>query len=279
MKNIKLIATDLDGTFLRNDRSISQRNLEALKKLGEKGIVRVAATGRNLEKVKQVIAADVPFDYIVFSSGAGVYCWNRKEHIYAKNMAAHSTEKISAFLVSEKINFHVFYPVPHNHKHYYFRGSWECDEFNRYFEFNKAEAKELNTGNLDKGEMCQYLVIIKEDEQHFAFLKQKIESLCPDVRVIRASSPITKGYIWVEIFHKAVSKGNGVNEICKLHGIEQNTTVGIGNDYNDFDLLKFTRYSFLTENAPTEIKHQFPLVPTNEEDAFAEMVQKVIDKH
>ena len=36
MKNIKLVATDLDGTFLKNDRSISVANLEALHQLGEK---------------------------------------------------------------------------------------------------------------------------------------------------------------------------------------------------------------------------------------------------
>jgi hydroxymethylpyrimidine pyrophosphatase-like HAD family hydrolase len=46
MKNIKLVATDLDGTFLKNDRTVSAANIDALHKLGEKQIVRVAATGR-----------------------------------------------------------------------------------------------------------------------------------------------------------------------------------------------------------------------------------------
>jgi hydroxymethylpyrimidine pyrophosphatase-like HAD family hydrolase len=52
MKNIRLVATDLDGTFLRNDRTISKRNLDALHQLGDRGILRVAATGRNLRKVR-----------------------------------------------------------------------------------------------------------------------------------------------------------------------------------------------------------------------------------
>jgi len=38
-------------------------------------------------------------------------------------------------------------------------------------------------------------------------------------------------------------------------------------------LLEFTQHSYLTENSPAEIKHKYPLVPTNEEDAFAVMVQ------
>lgn len=48
MNNIKLVATDLDGTFLKNDRSISEPNLLALKQLGDRNITRVVATGRNL---------------------------------------------------------------------------------------------------------------------------------------------------------------------------------------------------------------------------------------
>ena len=81
MKNIKLVATDLDGTFLKNDRTISSNNMEALHKLGDKDIMRVAATGRNLEKVKQVLNNHVPFDFVVFSSGAGVFNWKEKKHM------------------------------------------------------------------------------------------------------------------------------------------------------------------------------------------------------
>lgn len=276
MDNIKLVATDLDGTFLRNDRTISAQNIEALTKLGDKKIVRVAATGRNLEKVKQVLNNHTPFDFVVFSSGAGVYNWKEKEHIYSQNIKKESAKILLNHFIKESVNFHAFYPVPENHKHYYFRGEEECEEFERYFNFNQADAEELNRDTLPDSELCQFLVIIKEDESHFNKLKTEIENLCPEIRVIRASSPITKGYIWIEVFHKTVSKGNGVNEICKLTGIEQNETMGIGNDYNDFDLLAFTEHSFLTENSPEEIKKHYPLVPSNEDDAFARSVEKLL---
>ncbi|MCK5731229.1 MAG: HAD hydrolase family protein, partial [Draconibacterium sp.] len=81
MQNIKLVATDLDGTFLKNDQSISNKNIDALSGLGNAEIVRVVATGRNLRKVKDVLNDDIPFDFIVFSSGAGVYDWKEKKHI------------------------------------------------------------------------------------------------------------------------------------------------------------------------------------------------------
>jgi len=276
MENIKLVATDLDGTFLKNDRTISLKNLEALNKLGDKGIVRVAATGRNLEKVKQVLNNHVPFDYIVFSSGAGVFDWKEQKHLFSQNIKTKSAKKLLQHFIKNEVNFHAFFPVPENHKHYYFRGNKDCEEFERYFEFNKAYAKKLNVAALPDSELCQFLVIIREDENLFSRLKAEIESLCPEIRVIRASSPITKGYIWIEVFHHSVSKGNGLNEICKLTGIKRNETMGLGNDYNDFDLLEFTAFSFLTENAPDEIKSQFTIIPSNEEDAFAISVEALL---
>ena len=277
MKDVKLVATDLDGTFLRNDRSISPANYKALEQLGQKGILRVAATGRNLHKVKDVIDPEVPFDYIVFSSGAGVYDWNNKSHIYSQNIVEQSAAKLLKFLMDEQLNFHAFYPVPENHKHFYFRGANACEEFERYFEFNKAYADELEVDNLPNGELCQFLVILKEDELKFENLKNSIEALCPEIRVIRASSPLTSGYIWLEVFHRNVSKGNGVLEVCRINAIKPEQTLGVGNDYNDIDLLETTRHSFLTANSPNEIQNKYKLVPSNEDDAFAVLVQPLIN--
>ena len=275
MNNIKLVATDLDGTFLKNDKTVSRKNLEALHWLGRQNIIRIAATGRNLKKVKDVIDQQIPFDYVVYSSGAGVVNWKTGEPLFSQNLAKESVQKLLRYFITEKLNFHAFFPTPENHKHWYFRGDNFCEEFERYLNYNHSYAFLLNPENLPDSEMCQFLVIIPEDEIRFSKLKQEIELLCDEIRVIRASSPITKGYIWIEIFHHSVSKGNGIKHICEMLDINFTNTVGIGNDYNDFDLLEFTGYSFLTENAPDEIKDIYPLVPSNDENAFAWVTQLI----
>ena len=78
INKIRLIATDLDGTLLKSDKSISEKDWKTLEYLASKQIVRVAATGRSLFKVKQVLPENAPFDFIVFSSGAGIYDWKNK---------------------------------------------------------------------------------------------------------------------------------------------------------------------------------------------------------
>lgn len=276
MKSIKLVATDLDGTFLNNNRSVSPENHETLHWLGSKNVARVAATGRNLTKVREVISDETPFDFIVFSSGAGVYDWNQKKHIYSRNIGKQASMKMMKFLVNEQLNFHVFFPVPENHKHWFYRGNKACEEFERYFIFNKAHSVELNTAEIPDTEVCQFLVIIPEDVNLFNELREKFEAVSPELRVIRSSSPLTKGYIWIEIFHRSVSKGNAVKHLCALLEIDRQHTFGIGNDYNDIDLLEFTNHSVVVENAPDDIKKEFAVTNSNEENGFAKAVRELV---
>jgi Cof subfamily protein (haloacid dehalogenase superfamily) len=276
IREIKLVATDLDGTFLKNDRSISVENLKALRLLGEKKILRVVATGRNLRKVMEVIPDEVPFDYIVYSSGAGVYNWSIKKHIYHKNISRDSSNHLIQFFRKKDYNFYAFDEAPENHRLWFHKGQQDCEEFERYFSFHTYFSEQLPTNRELKNGLCQFMLIIPEDEEKFTSLKVEIEAQSPEIRVIRSSSPVTKGYIWVEVFHREVSKGHGVSHLCDLLGVHQNETFGIGNDYNDLDLLYYTAQSFLTENAPQEIKGKFLIVPSNENDAFAYAVKPLL---
>jgi len=276
MKNIQLIATDLDGTFLKNDRTVSAKNIEALHQLGTKNIVRVVATGRNLHKVKEVLSEETPFDYIVYSSGAGAYNWLNKEQLFNQNIQGDSVQKLSRYFMREKLNFYAFWPAPENHNLWFNKGKEACEEFDRYLTFHQSYLKPFPKNGREIKKMCQFLLIIKENEAAFARLKSEIEAQCSEIRVIRSSSPVTKGYIWVEVFHRSVSKGQGVKHICKLLNIDTKNTIGIGNDYNDLDLLRFTAYSYITENAPEPIKKGFLKAPSNENDAFSHIVQPLV---
>lgn len=276
MNDIELVATDLDGTFLRNDKTISPSNLMTLKMLGSRDIIRVAATGRNLFKVKEVIPDHVPFDYIIYSSGAGIFNCLENKHIYTRNIPNDTANLLIRYFVSEDLNFHAFWPAPENHNLWFHRGSEPCKEFERYFTYHNSMALPLPLSVPIETDLCQFLVIIPGDERKFEAMKAGIEAMSPEIRVIRCSSPLNTGYIWLEIFHKSVSKGNGVLFLCNKLNINPEKTLGIGNDYNDIDLLEFTGHSFLTDNAPEELKKNFRLLPANEDDAFAHVISNMI---
>lgn len=269
MKDIKLVATDLDGTFLKNDKTISEDDLSMLELLGERNVLRVAATGRNFRKVKEVLPEHLPFDFVVFSSGAGIYDWQKKQLVYRQNLPKNTVNGIIQFFVQKKKNFHLFRAVPDNSYCWYYRGVTSCEEFERYSDFHEAYSEMLPGQQKIQEDASQFLVIFPNGNGQFDQTKEELKSMFDDVKVVRTSSPLHTNYTWMEIFHKDVSKGNAVKFLCDQKAIDHKATFGIGNDYNDLDLLNFTSFSYLVENGPEELKPKFLKAPTNEESAFS----------
>ena len=72
MASIHMIATDLDGTLLRRDKTISPYTVDVLRRLREKGVFFAIATARPA----RTMAEDLPFlqvDGGVFHNGAAVF--------------------------------------------------------------------------------------------------------------------------------------------------------------------------------------------------------------
>lgn len=276
MKDIKLIATDLDGTFLKNNHTISGQNLEALSKLRDSGIVTVAATGRNLRKVREVITDDTPFDHVVFSSGAGIYNWKNKTLEYKRNIPVTISPGLTKYLIEKRLNFNAFRAAPDNHFLWHHRGGTPCCEFERYFSFHNSYSTQLQVNGPFTEELCQYLVIIPGNDDFYHSLKSDIENKFPGIGVIRSTSPLGTGYIWLEVFHENVSKGNAVLKICNMLGISQHETVSIGNDFNDVSLLDFTKHSFIVDNAPGVLKNKYLPAPSHEDDGFSAIANQVL---
>ena len=268
MRAIKLVATDLDGTLLRDDKTISKEDLATLSLLGEKQIIRVVATGRNLTKIKHVIPDLSYFDYLVFSSGAGIYDCRNDKLLYSKYIDQDIVSRLNCFFIERNIGFFLYKAIPGNEYCWYYRGKKKCEEYEYYYELHRHVLEELP--GLGKMSMpaSQYLIIFETPEQ-FMDLQKSIECCFDQLKILRASSPYLTGYTWMEIFNQDVSKGNAVRFLCDYLKVDQEATIGIGNDYNDIDLLEFTSYSYLVDNSPEELKQGYLSAPGNEESAFS----------
>ncbi|WP_084167335.1 HAD family hydrolase [Pelobacter seleniigenes] len=270
--SIKMVITDLDGTLLNNDHLLTAINLKHLHYLQEQGVLIVAATGRSLFKVNAVIAEDVPLDYVIFSSGAGVYDWQSKRLLKWEEFEKGTAPVLCANLIELKQNFVVFKPIPNNNKFWFHQGAGLCSEFARYLERNIQDCQLLPLEALPE-HAGQMMCIIENDVRLFASIQAALYKVRNDIKVIRATSPVNADYIWLEVFPETVSKGHAAKWLCHELGIAKTETMGIGNDYNDIDLLEFTGISYTVKNAPEELRNQYPAILfTNHEDGFSEIV-------
>ncbi|MDA3818734.1 MAG: HAD family hydrolase [Prolixibacteraceae bacterium] len=272
-KQIKLVGVDLDGTLLNDQKMISATDTETLKILGKKGIVRVLATGRSLFKVKEVLRSDLPIDYVVFSSGGGVYDWKNGDLLQSEHFDQGIAKNVCKHLLASNYNFFVYKPIPDNNLFYYHKGAGECREFSNYLERHKGDFSQLNNceQSFDTG---QFMAIVPNDDVLFERLKSEIHADCKGVRVVRATSPVNSLFTWIEIFPEAVSKGHGLKWLCDKLYIDYKTTLGIGNDFNDLDMFEFVEYPYLLENGVDNLKQIYKSVAlTNNESGFSKVIE------
>ena len=263
-----MVVTDLDGTLLNSAQQVSTEDFDSLLRLGNQGVIRVIATGRSPFSFQRVIATDFPIDYLVFSSGAGIMDYRTKEILYSRNLPEKRVHEIANQLRELGVTFKVLAAVPENHNYVYYQNGELHPDFVRRMENYRGFEKPISFDPPNFGEACQFLIILPPDPARFFELK----ALFSGVKVIRATSPMDHESIWMEIYHEEVSKGNAVQYLCDLHHFNPNEVMGIGNDYNDTDLLGFVGLPFVVSNSPTELKAIYRQVGSHNESGFTAAV-------
>ena len=83
-KKIKMIAADLDGTLLRDDKTIDLYTLDVISKAVESGVIFVIATGRPYNGVPQELLDIKGIRYAMTSNGARVVDTKTGESVIKK---------------------------------------------------------------------------------------------------------------------------------------------------------------------------------------------------
>jgi len=269
---VHIVFTDLDGTLLDTERTVSAGNLQSLVRLGERGIVRVIATGRSLYSFSRVIAPPFPVDYLIFSSGAGILDLRSSQLLFSANLEQADIDFITARLQAQRTDYMVHCQVPDNHRFVYHDAGGGNEDFHRrirlYREF--ASAYEHTAGFPSPA--AQVIAVLPRDPARFT----RLQSCLENYHVIRTTSPLDHHSIWMEIQPHEVHKGSAAARLCRHLGIDPAQSVGIGNDYNDIDLLDFTRQSFLLGNAPSDLQRYQRLTRSNDEDGFSRAVEAAL---
>jgi len=271
--NIGAVVTDLDGTLLTDDKQVGDADLEALYKLGDKGILRIAATGRNLRISEDVLPDDFPLDYLVFSTGCGIYDWKKKQIIHSDGLDWKQTQKVMKQFMAEEFDFTVHQPIPDNYRFYYHRQNPKNQHFNEYVERYSSFAEPLEHHEFQIDNACQLLAIIETDTKKYNDLINQLE----DVKLVRTTSPLNGEAMWIEVFPRHISKAWGLKYIEKTYGVPFDNMLGIGNDYNDIDFLQEVGHPRVVANAHPDLLKQFPIVASNQSCGVAEAIKTVVD--
>ncbi|QZE12945.1 Cof-type HAD-IIB family hydrolase [Halosquirtibacter laminarini] len=270
MQNRNMWVTDLDGTLLDGQEKLPSQMLDIIPNINE-NTIKVIATGRNLEKVWKVIDNPKLFNYIIFSSGAGIYNCISGKIIQVNNLRQEDSIEIFNYLDKQSQNFIYTKEVPQNSTLYY-KQNYSCDHFTEYVDAHQEELE--NTLNPFSDKLAQFMAFLPNQKNQIEIHTSRIMEISKNIQVIRATSPIDKDFCWLEIFHQNVSKGKAVQFLSNTLSIDLKDIIGVGNDYNDLDFLEIIGKPYVVDNSPQKIKANFPVVSSNNELGVLEVLKK-----
>ncbi|PIW02524.1 MAG: hypothetical protein CO108_18855 [Deltaproteobacteria bacterium CG_4_9_14_3_um_filter_63_12] len=268
-----LFACDFDGTLLGSDHQVSERDRRALECLRTKGVLVVVATGRSLFSFRRAVVQELPVDWLVFSSGAGIAQWPVCEVVHAVHLTCEETASIGAHLELLNAPYCVHDTIPNNHRFSYQLGRDSAD-LRRRIELYAPFSRPLSADRLEK-EATQVIVHLEEHEAEAGCLA--LREHFEDLGVIRTTSPLDHCSTWVEIFPRGVSKSSGLRWLCEHLNVAPARTGAVGNDYNDLDMLEWVAHPFVVSNAAAPLRARFQVVRSHDSGGVAEAVERWLE--
>jgi hydroxymethylpyrimidine pyrophosphatase-like HAD family hydrolase len=267
-----MLITDLDGTLLGPDGTITRLDHDGLVQLGARGIVRVIATGRSLYSFHRAVGADLPVDYVIFSTGAGVITFPDGKLIRNIHLDADAVASAVHVFLEHDLDFMVHRPIPDNHHFLYFDTGRENPDFHRRIDRYAGFCRRVDRTFSDYGAASQLLAVV--DHEKGASVHAELAMQLSDYSVVRSTSPLDGKSVWIEVFAPGVCKSRTAAWLADRLNIHKALVLAVGNDYNDQDLLEWSGTAFLVGNAPDALKKCFPSVASQNQGGVAEAIHR-----
>lgn len=247
---IKMIVTDLDGTLLRHDKTVSKYTAAIFRRCTHRGIKVVFATARPIRAVK-MLNIPILFDGAIYHNGAVVDTGNK--NILHFGISPKNTKEI----VSEVLNYDVRARI--------------CIEIN-----------DSIYSNTDASDIWPGIKIIPTDFNDLPFLSaDKIILLTADSQRLETLHKILPENLYFEISENKVamimdrdaSKANAIIRLCENFCILPDDVAAFGDDYNDMEMIRYCGAGIAVANAIDEVKSVADFIcDTNDHDGVAKWI-------
>ncbi|MFD3447320.1 Cof-type HAD-IIB family hydrolase [Microbacteriaceae bacterium 4G12] len=268
MPNPHLIALDLDGTLLKDDKTISLRTKKTLQKAKEEGHIVVISTGRPF-RASHVYYNELQLNTpIVNFNGAYVH------HPLDASWGTYHTPlelSIAKDIVNACANFGV--------KNVY--AEVIDDVYVRYLDEGMKHIFQFGSPKIYTGDLLHILqdnptcLLIDATEREVESIRKHLTDVHAEVVDHRKwAAP------WhiIEIVRSGMNKAVGLQKIADHYGIAQEHIIAFGDEDNDFEMIEYAGHGIAMGNAIDDLKSRANHVTlSNEEDGIAIYLEKLLD--
>ncbi len=301
--SIKLVASDLDGTFLSKDNLIPESNLKAIESMKQKSIPFAICTGKSYA-ISKDICSFCDAEYGIFGNGTQIVdIKNQKEifHIYltesdvetcckiAQNYGLHIHAYGDNFVITEKLDYLALHNyISHFHKKGSTFGKYDTnfnltltskkESFNFYIVqnfLNYVKEKNLNIFNIVLSSENSLKEVLNDLNK---YTNQLSFQYCYKRNEYK-DTIINKDYEYISIAPKSAKKGYALNILKDYLNVQTNDILSIGDNLNDIDLLENSGIGVAIANAYEQVKKVATYTTrfSANDGGFAEAINRFID--
>ncbi len=267
--NYDVVFMDLDGTLLRDDKSIPDNNINALKKMNEMGIDIVIASGRSYMSLKNMndeLGIGNIKGYNIAFNGSSIFERCPYNLIYDKKIDSKTSLHIHTFLKS--FNAEIFV--------YADNMLWVeniTDTVIRYSRHSMILPK--RTRNLRQAcKLSANKIITIGDNKKLKEIQREFYNtkMCENINCCFSSNNL------LEFNTVNDNKGTAVKYIMNLPEFKGKRSLAIGDSYNDIPMLEECDFSLVPSNSNAEVKNSAKAVLTtdNNDGILSEVLEKYI---
>ncbi|WP_080799941.1 HAD family hydrolase [Arabiibacter massiliensis] len=258
---IKLIASDMDGTFLDENERVPAGAHDLILRLREAGLRFVASSGRRFDTLCELFEPVVDSMDFVASNGAQVVVAGELVDL---EVFSHAAVRRLARVVGMFDTMHLAL----------------FDETRSYLLDDEARFER----EVDKN--------LPNPVRAFAVPAPQVNILkasvyCDDA-VMDMAYILTReldgdfvfapsGRKWIDVMQRGVTKATGIEQVLDAHGIAANEMMAFGDSMNDYEILRMAGTSVAMGNARSAIKQiADQVIGTNAENAVQNELRKLL---
>lgn len=270
--DIRLIAADLDGTLLNEQKQIGERTLKALRKAAEKGILFVPSTGRILSAIPEQIMKLPSVEYAILVNGGCLWDCKRQCAVYREEIPKDRAVKLAKTMKAYGTMYDGYidgcgYMV----QSYYDQIDIYCPKALRaMIRETRRPVKSLeNVISMLGGVQKMQMFFVDMELRERAW--ETIEEMYPDMTVT------TSVYNNLEVNAKNATKGRALEKLCSHLNIKLSQVLAFGDGCNDITMLKAAGTGVAMENGAEELKREADAVTAaNDKEGVADFLEKYV---
>jgi hypothetical protein len=268
MKKIRLIALDLDGTLLDDEKSIPPENREALKEASDRGILIAIASGRmtpRIEPIERLLGIDCVI--IAYNGGKVIAPRKAGRAVLAHRPVPAKIAEVFIRFSRERGHLLNFY---HEDVLYAEDGPSRRPFMEIYV--SRTGAEYCLEGDLSRffGVSPTKLILLADPPERDRLYGEFRARFAAEASILKSDPE------YLEIMAPGVDKGSALEEIAGYYGIGMDEVLAIGDADNDVRMLSLAGLGVAVSNGGAHVKAAAKVVTqrTNNEGAVAEAVRK-----